>query len=66
ERSVAESKNPRIYSHICGHDSAKILRLASLAQDDTVIVTIVLIKTDNNNLILSRRQGLVNEKAFPG
>ena len=37
-------------------DNEKILRLVSLAQDDTVILTVVLIKRDNHNDCLSHYQ----------
>ena len=49
ERSAAKSKNLRIYSYICSEIGAKILRLPSVAQDDTVISTVMLMKADNLN-----------------
>ena len=38
ERSTAESKNLRIISTVKQHFGAKILRRASLVQDDTVLI----------------------------
>ena len=55
ERSAAKSKNLRTYSYIGGEIGAKILRLPSVAQDDTVISTVLLIKADNHKHDLSQK-----------
>ena len=47
ERSAAQSKNLRTYSHICGEIDAKILRLPAVAQDDTGIPTVQLMIDDS-------------------
>ena len=49
ERSAAKSKNLRNYSYICGEIGAKILRLPSVAQDDTIISTVPVMKADIHN-----------------
>ena len=56
----AQSKNLRTYSYICSENGAKILRLPSVAQDDTVISAILLMKADNNNLDLSKECDCMN------
>ena len=71
ERSAAKSKNLRIYSYICGEIGAKILRLPSVAQDDTLISSVLLIKADNHksvllNAISSRRPGFGLHKPAVG
>ena len=54
------SKNLRTYSYLGGKIGAKILRLPSVAQDDTVISMVLLIKADNHNyeLVYRRAGGL--------
>ena len=54
ERSAAKSKNLRTYSYIFSEIGAKILRLPSVAQDDTVILAALLIKADNHNQTYSQ------------
>ena len=49
ERSAAKSKNLGTYSYIGGEIGAKILRLPSVAQDDTALSMVLLIKTVNHN-----------------
>ena len=42
------SRNLRTYSYICSEIGAKILRLPSVAQDDTVLSEGLLMKDDDN------------------
>ena len=49
------SRNLGTYSYIGGEIGAKILRLPSVAQDDTVILTVLRIKADNHNAFLEMR-----------
>ena len=60
ERSAAKSKNLRTYSYIGGEIGAKILRLPPVAQDDTVISMVLLIKADNHNYELIYRRAICN------
>ena len=49
ERSAAKSKNLRTYSYIRSKNGARILRLPSVAQDDTVLSTGLFMRVDNHN-----------------
>ena len=53
ERSVSGVEESTHLVNIYRQIGARILRRASLAQDDIVILTVVLIKADNHNSNLS-------------
>ena len=53
ERSATKSKNLRTYRYIRSKNGARILRLPSVAQDDTVISAVLHMKADNRNWNLS-------------
>ena len=55
ERSAAKSKNLRTCSYVCSEIGAKILRLPSVAQDDTTISAGLHMQADTLNLNLSNR-----------